>query len=238
VPEFVNFILAASPAVIFVVIVGYYLNAVIIKKIDGLEARVTAIVSTSLDIKKDLRNEERAVLVEFRANLMRWEDFLLRMLTEYANQSASQSESNSYYERDSKLFLDVRIAAVKASIYLRDQALERRLMASISKIRALYSPLIAEAMSQLISLQSQLIVIDIKMKKSVATGLADLSIAPTEADLQQHKIIDTQMTEVLKQFSDKLLVQYPPIAKELDELKVAINAYIYRSVDTASLSQS
>lgn len=236
--EFYRFISTASPIVIFVMITAYYLNAAIKKRIDGLEDRMTAVASTSLDIKKDLRNEERAVLVDFRVNLTRWEDFLLRVLTEYANQSASQSDINTYYQRDSQLFLDVQTGAVKASIYLRDEALEQKLMASITKIRALYSPLISLALPQLIHLQSQLIAIDIKMKRFLASGLTDLESAPTEADEKLHKANNLAMTAVLKDFSDKLVAQYVPIAKQLLMLKSAINTYIYRPVETAAINKT
>jgi hypothetical protein len=233
-----DFITTASPIVLIVMGLGYYLNAIIKKRIDGMEERLSAIANTSLDIKKDLRNEERAVLVAFRVNLLKWEDFLLRDLVQFANQSASQADINKYYQRDNKLFLAVEISAVKASIYLCEENLERTLMTTITRIRELYSPLIGKALPRLIHLQSQLIAIDIKIKRFQASGLTDPQFAPTAADLDQHQKNTQAITQVVKDFADALPAQYEPIAKQLLLLKSAINKYLYRPMSSSSIDDA
>jgi hypothetical protein len=228
----------ASPVMLCVVIMAYFVKTAVEKKIDGVESRITELARTSLDIKKELRSEERSDIVAFRVALTKWEDCLLGGLTEFAGQVPSQATANSFYEEEKKIFLEVKIEAVKASIYLRDEQLEQRLMGSISKIRNLYDPLINRILPQLIDLQVQLIPLEVKMNRYRESGMTNLALAPTQEDLENNRRIQTAMTAHLKDFSDSLLAQYKPIAEELSGMKKDINRYIYRSVDTPAINRN
>ena len=228
----------ASPVMLCVVIMAYFVKTAVEKKIDGVESRITEVARTSLDIKKELRSEERSDIVAFRVALTKWEDCLLGGLTEFAGQVPSQATANSFYEEEKKIFLEVKIEAVKASIYLRDEQLEQRLMGSISKIRNLYDPLINRILPQLIDLQVQLIPLEVKMNRYRESGMTNLAFAPTQEDLENNRRIQTAMTAHLKDFSDSLLAQYKPIAEELSNMKKDINRYIYRSVDTPAINRN
>lgn len=236
--ELYDLLKKASPLVLCFVVLGYFLKTIIEKKIDGVESRITEVASTSLDIKRELRTEERADLVEFRVALTRWEDCLLGGLTEFAGQTPSQATANSFYEQERKLFLDVKIGAVKASIYVRNEKLEERLMGSISKIRNLYDPLINRILPQLIDLQSQLIPLEVKMTKYRESGMTDTAFAPTLVDLETTKRVQGEMTAHMKDFSESLLKAYKPIAEELATMKMEINEYIYRSVDSPAINRN
>ena len=235
--ELYAFIKKTSPVVLGLFVVGYFLKAVIEKKIEGMESRVTAMAGTSLDIKKELRSEERTDLVEFRVALTKWEDCLLGGLTEFAGQVPSQATANSFYEAEKKIFLEVKITAVKASIRLRDEKLEARLMGSISKIRNLYDPLINRILPQLIDLQAQLIPLEIKMNKFRESGMTNMAFAPTQEDMENNKRIQTAMTAQIKDFSESLLAQYRSIAEQLAGMKKDINQYIYRPIDSTAINR-
>src|SRR5690349_21518126 len=140
--EIIELVKIGSPLALGFVVLAYLLKAFIEKKIDTVENKVTEIARTSLDIKKELRTEERGDLVDFRVALVRWEDCLLGSLTEFSCSAPSKADVNTFYALEKKLFLKVKIGAVRVSIYLRDEQLEQRLMGSIAKIRALYDPLI------------------------------------------------------------------------------------------------
>jgi len=228
----------ASPLMLCVVIVAYFVKTAVEKKIDGIENRITEVASTSLAIKQELRNEERSDIVAFRVALTRWEDCLLGGLTTFAGQVPSQATANSFYEEEKKIFLEVKIEAVKASIYLRDEQLEQRLTGSISKIRNLYDPLITRILPQLIDLQSQLIPLEMKMNRFRESGMTNMAYAPTQEDLENSKRIQAAMTAQMKDFSDSLLAQYPPIAEELSGMKKDINRYLYRSIDTPAINRN
>ena len=228
----------ASPLMLCVVIAAYFVKTAVDKKIDGVESRITEVARTSLDIKKELRTEERSDIVAFRVALTKWEDCLLGGLTEFAGQVPSQATANSFYEEEKKIFLEVKIEAVKASIYLHDEQLEQRLMGSISKIRNLYDPLINRILPQLIDLQSQLLPIEAKMNRFKESGMTNMAFAPTQEDLENNKRIQTAMTAHIKDFSESLLAQYKPIAEELSDMKKDINRYIYRSIDTTAINRN
>jgi len=236
--EMYDLLKKASPVMLCFAVLGYFLKVTIEKKIDGVEDRITEVARTSLDIKKELRTEERADLVQFRVALTKWEDCLLGSLTEYAGQAPSQANANTFYQEDKALFLEVQIEAVKASIYLRDEKLEERLMGSIIKIRSLYYPLIYRTLPQLIDLQSQLIPLELKMTKFRESGMTNMSFAPTLEDLEKSKGIQAAMTAQMKEFSEALAAQYRPIAEQLVGMKKDINQYIYRPITSTALNRS
>ena len=230
-------LMVSSPVLLVIAALAYFVKLWLEKKIEGVEARVSEIGRTSLDIKKELRNEERGDLVKFRVALAKWEDCLLGSLTEYTMQAPSATETNVFYKKDAKLFLEVKLEAVKVAIYLRDEKLEQRLMGTILKIRNLYYPLISQTLPQLIDLQTQLIPIDIKLGKFRESGLTDMNFAPTPADLELSRSIQAAMTEQMKGFSAALLSQYRPIAENLVALKEEINRYIYRPIQSTALDR-
>ena len=232
-----DFLKNASPWVICAFVLGYFVKLWIERRIDGAEQRVTEIARTSLDVKKDLRNEERGDLVKFRVTLVKWEDFLLGSLAEYTMQAPSATTTNTFYASDTKLFLAVKVEAVKVAIYLRDEKLEDRLMGAITKIRNLYYPLIYRTIPQLIDLQTQLIPLDVKLTKFRESGMKDMAFAPTMADLELSKNIQAAMTAQMKEFTEAVQAQYGPIAENLVALKQEINRYIYRPIGSTALDR-
>lgn len=236
--EIADFVKNASPLLLGLVILGYFLKVVIEKKIEVMETRLGDIARTSLDLKKELRNEERGDLVNFRVALVKWEDCLLGGLTDFSNSPPSEATVNTFYGEERKLFLEVKIGAVRVSIYLRDQPLEQRLMGSISKIRSLYDPLINRILPQLIDCQSQLLPLENKRKRYDASGMTEAAFAPTQQDLEMNRAIQAAMTALVKEFSESLLASYPPMAEELKSMKREINAYIYRAIESEKLDQN
>lgn len=236
--EFYDFSKNVSPLVLGLFVLGYFLKLIIEKKIDSVETRIGDIARTSLDLKKELRNEERGDLVNFRVALVKWEDCLLGGLTDFSGRTPSQATANSFYEEERKLFLKVKIGAVRVSIYLRDEQLEQRLMGSISKIRRLYDPLINRILPQLIDCQAQLLPLESKLNKYRDSGMTDAAFAPTPQDLEMSRGIQATMTALIKEFSESLLASYPPMAEELKAMKREINAYIYRAIESEKLDRS
>jgi hypothetical protein len=174
-------------------------------------------------------------LVNFRVALEKWEDCLFGSLAAYSLQAPSETESNAFYRRDAKLFLKLKVEAVKVAIYLRDPKLEIRLMGTIIKIRQLYYPLISQTFPQLIDLQTQLIPLDVKLRKFRESGMTDMTFAPTPADLEFSKNIQAAMTAQMKGFSEALSARYQPIAENLVAMKEEINRYIYRPIGSTAL---
>lgn len=232
-----EFLRENSPLLLGLTAIASLLKYWIEKRIEGVEERVTEVARTSLDIKKDLRNEERGDLVSFRVALAKWEDCLLGSLTEYTMQAPSATATNAFYKQDKKLFLTVKVEAVKVSIYLRNEKLEARLLGTIVKIRNLYYPLIYQTMPQLIDLQTQLMPLEAKLKKFRDSGMTDMAFAPTQADLELSKGIQAAMTAQMKEFADAVLAQYRPIAEHLVALKEEINTYIYRPIGSSALDK-
>ena len=232
-----DFLRDSSPLLLCAAVLAYFVKLWIEKRIDGAEQRVTEMARTSLDIKKDLRNEERSDLVKFRVALVKWEDFLLGSLTTYTMQAPSVTTTNAFYESDTRLFLAVKVEAVKVAIYLRSEKLEDRLVGTIIKIRNLYYPLIYQTMPKLIDLQTQLIPLEVKLTKFRESGMKDMAFAPTLADLEHSKSIQGAMTVQMKEFSEAVQTQYRPIAENLDALKQEINRCIYRPIGSTALDR-
>ena len=132
--DILEIIKETSPILIIIVVLAYFLRVFIEKRLEGLASRVDDIAKTSLDLKKDLRWEEGGELVAFRVAVEKWEYFLQTLLFDFSMVPPSKAKIAPLYEEDKKLFLDVRIAVVKASTYLRNQDLELQLMAAVEKI--------------------------------------------------------------------------------------------------------
>jgi hypothetical protein len=204
-----------SPFMILLVLLLSFITVYINKRIEGVAGRVEEIGKTSLAIKKDLRGEEREILVNFRAAVEEWEDFLTTAVFEFTMMDPLKADILELAREDKRLFLAVKIANVKACTYLRNQDLEKRLGDIILQIRHIYYPLINEAILKLIDLQAEL-----KQKEG-----------------KEQAKIQTLMTAELKEFSDNLINQYRTIAEPMDELKETINHYIYRPIKETDIDK-
>jgi|GEM_PF-1392926 len=236
----------ASATLIASVVVAYFLKVVLEKRIDAefrmadkradaAASRLADIGRTSLDFKKSMRVLERDELVGFRVAVEKWEYALQNLLFDYSMGAAADASLSSFYASDKQLFLDVKLSIVKASSYLRDQALEIKLMGLVNRIRTTYYPLISASMPALIDLQAQLLPIEMKMKQFAASNFKDLSVAPNEADRAMNLQLQSAMTAEVASFASKLTAQYPQIAELLVELKEGVNAYIYRPIEDTAI---
>lgn len=232
--DILEFLKINSPVVIALMVLGYFLKVYLDKALEGLGARVAGrmqeIATTSLDVKKDMRGEERGELVKFRVAVEKWEDFLQHALFDFTIKGPSQVDVPKLYDKDQKLFLDVKVGVVRACIYLREEKLEQDLMESVIKIRHLYYPLINQAMPRLIDLQAALSLIEFRMKQFEESGFKDMSLAPTAADREMSLQLQTAMTDEMKNFAETLTTNYRDIAAHLVELKESMNKYIYRRI--------
>jgi hypothetical protein len=228
--EILKLLTEASPFLILLVILAYFAKIFFEKKLEGLAGRFEEIAKTSLEIKKDLRSEERDELVKARVAIEKWEYFLQTAVIDYSMLDASRAQIGALYEQDRELFQEVRVAAVRVGVYLRDSELEQRLIGILLQIRKMYYPLISEVMPRLIDLQGRLRVIENKMAAFEKSGLQDMRFAPTESDRQENLLLQSLMTEAVGRFSSEFLGQYGAMAAQLDELKAAINQYIYRPI--------
>ena len=175
-------LLKMSPPFILVVVLAYFLKVYFEKLIEGLGGRIEEIGKTSLEIKRGIREEERDKFVGFRVAVEEWEYFLQTALADLTMVAPSEAKFTPLYEEDKKLFLAVKIAVVKVSIYLRDKELEKQLMAAVIKIRNSYYPLIYDALPRLIDIQTKLIPIENKLKQFNQNEKQDMLSAPTEND--------------------------------------------------------
>ncbi len=225
----------SSPVLVALVALGYAMKTVFVKRLEGLAGRVEEIKKTSLAIKKDMRGEERGVLVAYRVAVEKWEDYLLRLLFDFTVQGPSAVEVSTLASTEQTLFLEVRVAVVKACIYLQNEELERELRATILKIRNLYFPTIMESLPTLIDLQTQLEPITRKLKRFRDTG--DPSCGPTEQDRQSSARLHAALTAETKRFADALVGQYRPIAEQLETLKTSMRDYIYRPIEHAEVDR-
>ena len=236
---------SASVSLIVLVVLAYFLKTYLEKRIEGLAgreekrlerlesslaAKVADIGKTSLDLKKSLRNEERAELLAFRVAVEKWEYSLQTLLFNFTMLSASEAQIAPFYQDHKQLFLDVKLAVVRVSTYLRNKDLEIQLMSAISKIRNTYYPMIYAALPRLIDLQAKLIPLELKLKKFAEGGMQDMAFAPTQAERDENLKTQTLMTEEMAKFSADLMKEYRGIAEQLVELKEAVNQYIYRPV--------
>lgn len=228
--EIINLLKKSSPIVIILVVIAYFFKFSVEKKIENAMSRVEEIAKTSLTVKQQIREEERTQLVELRVAIEKWSDFLLTGLIDYTMSVPSEMNTAPLHDEDKKLFLDVKIAVVKTSVYLRDKNLENQLMSMIIKIKKSYDPLINESLPPIIDIQAKLMPIDYKMKKFRESGFQDMKYALTQAESDENKKLQDMLTEQTKIFADKYVKLYPQIAVQMESLKEVINDYIYRPI--------
>jgi hypothetical protein len=232
-----EFFKTASPPLIAIIILGYFLKAFLDKRLQGIAGRVEEIGKTSLGVKKDMRGEEREGLVNLRVAIEKWEDSLQTGIFDYSMETSTKADVAILYKNDKTLFLDVKVAVVKASTYLRRPELEQQLMSAILKIRATYYPLINFAMPRLIDLQSQLMAYDLKLEAFKASEFKDMSVAPTEKDRAERLQLDSTMTAEVANFAERLQKDYVSIATQMCDLKDSINVYIYRPIKETAIDR-
>jgi hypothetical protein len=235
--EILEIIKSASLGLLVLAAIAYFLKIYFEKRIEGLAGRIADIGKVSLDLKKSLRDEERTELLTFRVAVEKWEYLLQTLLFDFTMLAPSEAQIAPFYKEDKQLFLDVKIAVVRVSTYLRNKDLEIQLMAAINKIRNTYYPLINEAMPRLIELQATLMPLDYKLKQFDKSGMKDMLFAPTNEEREEHLKIQTLMTQEMRGFSENLLKEYRGIAEQMYELKEAVNQYIYRPVNRVDIDK-
>jgi len=193
---------------------------------------------TSLDIKQDLRKEERAALVDFRLALEDWQEFMFAGPFQFAMQEKGYMSVEELTAKDLELNNKLRNESVKTSIYLRDEQIENESRAVIAMYRKLLYPLVNHAISDLIDLKAQRDRYTAKESRFKETGGADPALLLTEKDREEAKKLDLVITARLKDFADRFAEQQPSIQKKLSELKDRINAYIYRPIENAGINRT
>lgn len=235
--DIIEILKTATPGVLIVAVFAYFLKIYFEKKVESLGNRFGDIAKMSLDIKKSLRNEERNELVNFRVAVEKWEYFLQTYLYDYTMMDAIDSSFTPFYDEEKKLYLDVKIAILKSSIYLRNRELEQKLMNVITDIRKTYSPIINGIYPALIDIQAKLIPIQTKMANFEKSSFTDVKFAPTEEDRIENLNLQNQMTAEVQKFSELLIKEYPVISEQMYELKESVNEYIYRPVSNTDVDE-
>ncbi|WP_306549591.1 hypothetical protein [Desulfobulbus sp.] len=207
------------------------------RRADEIAKKVEEIGRTSLDVKKGLREAEREALVALRIAVDKWEYFLQSAVIDFTMMDPAKADVRTLYASDRDLFLEVRVAVVRAGTYLRRKELEEQLMNTILKIRHIYYPLINAVVPNLIDLQVQLRGIDIKLKAFEQSGMKDMNYAPTEKDREENLRLQSLMTTEVGAFRDAFLAQYRSIAEEMVTLKEGINVYIYRPIKETDIDK-
>jgi hypothetical protein len=227
----------SSPILVFIAVLAYFLKVYLEKLLEGIAGRVEEIAKTSLEVKRGIREEERRELVDLRVAVEKWEYFLQTVAFDFSMSAPADAKIPPLYEKDKEHFLDVKIAIIKASTYLRDKDLEQQLMSAIINIRNTYYPIINETLPKLIDLQTKLTPIQNKLEKFKKSSMHDMSFAPNQEDQEENLRLQTMMTAELNSFSQKFLEQYPTIAKQMYELKESINKYIYRPMQHTEIDK-
>ncbi len=205
---------------------------------EELATRMENIGKTSLEVKRELRGEEREELVALRVAVDKWEYFLQTAVFEFSMMDPAKADVRTLIERDTKLFLDVRVAVVRTSTYLRKPELERKLMDTIIKIRNVYYPLINAVMPNLIDLQAGLQQIDRKLQAFQQSGMKDMTFAPTAADREENLKLQKMLTDEVANFARAFLGEYRNnIAEQMAELKQEINSYVYRPIKETDIDK-
>ncbi|MDD5543275.1 MAG: hypothetical protein PHX83_08875 [Acidobacteriia bacterium] len=235
--EMLKLLKESSPILVLLAILAYFAKIFIEKRLEGFAGRVEEIAKTSLDVKKELRSEERSELVALRVAVEKWEYFLQTAVGDFAMLDPAKAEVATLYKKDKKLFLEVRLAIVRVATYLRNKVLEDQLMGAILKIRNVYYPLINEAIPKLIDLQAQIGLIENKLKAFQLSGMKDMAYAPTEEDRQQNLKLQTLLTAEVAKFSQAFLGQYRSIAEQMVALKEDINFYVYRPISGTGINK-
>ena len=235
--EILKLLKESSPILVLLAVFAYFAKVFIEKRLEGFTGRIEEIAKTSLEVKKELRGEERGELVGLRVAVEKWEYFLQTAVGDFTMMDPSKAQVTTLYKKDKKLFLNVRIGVVKVSIYLRNRELEQQLMSAILKIRKMYYPLINEVMLKLIDLQAQLRLMENKLNTFQQSGMKDLTHGPTEKDREENLRLQSMMTEEVGRFSETFLGQYRSIAEQMNDLKEAINDYIYRPIKKTAIDK-
>lgn len=209
-------------------------DAAIKARFATLEKRVDA----SLAIKTGLRGHEQDELVAFRVAVEKWEYFLQTGVGELTMGSEDKNfDPSAFYRRDQALFGAVRLAAVKASIFLRDAGLEVELLRTISAIRGLYYPALEATLRDLIDIQGEMLPYLNRMQLFAASGQKDTSVALTAEEAQLLIGLRHRLTDGLQAYAETLVANYKPIAEQLYELKDKINVHIYRPLADAQIDR-
>lgn len=224
-----------SKALLVTVVVAYFLSIFLEKRLEGIAGRVEEIAKTSLEVKRELRGEERSELVTFRVAVEEWENFLQTMIFDFSVQPPSRAQVDPFYQKEKELFLKVKIAAVRVGIYLRDAELEQQLMTAVTQLRKTYYPIINEPIPRLIDLQSRLLPIEQKLAAFERSGFLNMAYAPTIKDRDEHAALQTQLTEEVRLFSESLVKEYRGITEQMADLKAAVNQYIYRPIGETAI---
>ncbi len=191
----------ASPTMIIIVTTAFFLKVFIEKRVEGIAGRIEEINKTSLEVKRELRGEERGELVAFRVAVERWEYFLQNALGDCSILKPSEMDIRTLYEKDRDLFLEVKIAIVKSCTYLRKRELEQQLMDTVLKIRKIYYPIINESLPHIIDIQSKQLFYENKLALFQKSGMKDMTFAPTEQDREENKKLQKALTEELEKFA-------------------------------------
>lgn len=208
------------------------------RQAEEIATRIENIGKTSLEVKRELRGEERDELVALRVAADKWEYFLQSGVVEYTMMDPAKADVRTLIEKDTHLFLDVRVAVVRTSTYLRDPELEEMLMSTVITIRRVYYPLINAVMPKLIDLQAQLQQIDRKLQAFQQSGMKDLTFAPTETDRAENLRLQGLMTDEVFKFAQDFLGEYQSrIAGPMASLKAKINQYIYRPIHETDIDK-
>lgn len=216
-----EFLKQNSPAMIFATVLVFALKYSLEKTLDHRFSKLGKVAEASLNVQQKMREDERGELVSFRSALEEWSYFLETCPFRFTGGSKSIDVA-SLMEEDRKLFLKVRLTAVRAAIYLRDASLEQSLLANIVRLRQTYYPILNQFLPKLGDLQASI-------------SRIWQTHAPTEADRAQNSQLQQSLTTELASFSESLLNSYPEIAKQMTGLRDNINRYIYRVVDPAEM---
>jgi len=234
-----EFLKESSPAVIAIAAFAYFLKRFLEKKIDALAARndkrIEGIAEASLDIKTDLRTEERGNIVDLRVAIEEWEYFLQTLLFNYSNTSAAKADINPIFKEEAEKYGQVRINAVKVGAYVRDWEFETQIMDTIQKIRTTTLPLIHEFIPRLIDIHAQLLPIQTRSDAIMVGKMKGISLEQATADQARSAELNEELTNLSREFSDRLISEYQPVVDELVDLKIAINNYVYRPIESTSI---
>ena len=201
---------------------------------EEMATRIENIGKTSLEVKRELRGEEREELVALRVAVDKWEYFLQTGIIEYAMTDPAKADVRTLIEKDTTLVSDVRLAIVRTSMYLRNKDLENNLMSAVVSMRKAYYPLINAVMLPLIDLQTKLLLIDNK----VQAGIKGTGPAPTEKDREDRLKLEEMMTDEAGKFAQAFVSEYQSsIARQMVDLKDEINLYVYRPIKETDIDK-
>lgn len=234
-------LLKQSPLVILIVALGYFGKVYVESEINSVNARVTEISKSSLSIKEDLRGEERQALIEFRIALERWEHFLFSSLTNFSTRKITNESINEFYGKESQLQLAVKEGIAKIGIIAQDEDIYTSTYTIIINISNTYNPLINKHLPVLIDLQAELEPIEYRMmmfEQSMKGGAEfEYTLEQAKLDQQQNQAIQAQLTEVIQQYSNELLEIYPKLVEQLTDLKISMNAQVYRPITSDRIDE-